>query len=76
MTKHDSVISPFRRPVLEGIWDGHSTVVIASLMGCSPKTVEYHRMRLFHQFGVDNPVSLCRRALFLGELKLSPGPEM
>ena len=33
------------------------------------KTVEYHRAQLYRLFGVNDPVSLCRRGLAVGVLK-------
>ena len=59
-----------RGQVLEGIWAGKGTKEIAADLGLSPKTVEYHRAQLYRLFGVDNPVSLCRRGLAIGALRL------
>jgi DNA-binding NarL/FixJ family response regulator len=58
-----------REEVLLGIWAGKPTKQIAADLGVSPKTVEYHRMQLYRVFGVSDPVSLCRRAIFLGLIK-------
>jgi DNA-binding CsgD family transcriptional regulator len=55
--------------VLAGMWAGKGTKEIAADLGISPKTVEYHRERLYRMFGVHNPVSLCRRAMALGLIK-------
>jgi DNA-binding CsgD family transcriptional regulator len=55
-----------RGEVLAGIWAGKGTKEIAVEMGISPKTVEYHRARLYQVFGVNDPVSLCRRAIAVG----------
>lgn len=52
-----------RGQVLEAMWAGKCTKAIAAELGLSPKTVEYHRAQLYRLFGVDNPVSLCRRGL-------------
>jgi DNA-binding CsgD family transcriptional regulator len=52
-----------RGQVLAGIWAGKATKEIAAELGISPKTVEYHRARLYQLFGVRDPVSLCRRAI-------------
>src|SRR5512135_298926 len=58
-----------RGQVLEAMWAGKCTKEIAADLGLSPKTVEYHRAQLYRLFGVDNPVSLCRRGLAVGLLK-------
>jgi len=58
-----------RGQVLEAMWAGKCTKEIAADMGLSPKTVEYHRARLYRLFGVNDPVSLCRRGLAVGLLK-------
>jgi DNA-binding NarL/FixJ family response regulator len=55
-----------REEVLLGIWEGRTTKQIAGDLGVSPKTVEYHRAQLYRVFGVSDPVSLCRRAIYLG----------
>ena len=55
-----------RGQVLAGIWGGKGTKEIAADLGISPKTVEYHRARLYRVFGVNDLVSLCRRAIAVG----------
>jgi len=55
-----------RGQVLAGIWAGRGTKEIAGDLGISPKTVEYHRARLYRIFGVNDLVSLCRRAIAVG----------
>jgi len=55
-----------RGQVLAGIWAGRGTKEIAADLGLSPKTVEYHRARLYRVFGVNDLVSLCRRAIAVG----------
>mgnify|MGYP001312423653 CR=1 FL=1 len=55
-----------RGQVLMGIWAGKGTKEIAADLGISPKTVEYHRARLYGVFGVSDLVSLCRRAIAVG----------
>jgi len=57
-----------RGQVLAGIWAGKGTKEIAADMGISPKTVEYHRAQLYRVFGVNDLVSLCRRAMAVGIL--------
>ena len=59
-----------RGQVLEAMWDGKCTKQIAADLGLSPKTVEYHRARLYRLFGVNDPVSLCRRGLAVGAIRL------
>lgn len=59
-----------RGQVLEAMWAGKCTKEIAADLGLSPKTIEYHRAQLYRLFGVDNPVSLCRRGLAIGALRL------
>ena len=59
-----------REEVLRRMWAGMSTKEIAADLGISPKTVEYHRAQLYRLFGVDNPVSLCRRGLAVGAIGL------
>jgi len=55
-----------RGQVLTGIWAGKGTKEIAADLGLSPKTVEYHRAQLYRVFGVNDLVSLCRRAIAEG----------
>ena len=55
-----------RGQVLAGIWAGRGTKEIAGDLGISPKTVGYHRARLYRIFGVNDLVSLCRRAIAVG----------
>lgn len=57
-----------REQVLAGIWAGKSTKEIAADLGVSPKTVEYHRACLYRLLGVQDLVSLCRRAMAMGLL--------
>jgi DNA-binding NarL/FixJ family response regulator len=59
-----------RGQVLEGMWAGKATKEIAADLGVSPKTVEYHRAKLYQLFGVHDPVSLCRRGLAVGVIRL------
>ena len=62
-----------RGQVLAGIWAGRGTKEIAADLGLSPKTVEYHRARLYRVFGVNDLVSLCRRAIAVGLIKPKSG---
>jgi DNA-binding NarL/FixJ family response regulator len=63
-----------RGQVLEAMWAGKCTKEIAADLGLSPKTVEYHRAQLYRLFAVDNPISLCRRGLAIGALRLEAKP--
>jgi DNA-binding NarL/FixJ family response regulator len=58
-----------RRQIVDGVWAGKGTKEIAAELGISPKTVEYHRAQLYRVLGVNDPVSLCRRAMMLGLIK-------
>ena len=62
-----------RGQVLAGIWAGRGTKEIAADLGLSPKTVEYHRARLYRVFGVNDLVSLCRRAIAVGLINPKSG---
>ena len=55
-----------RGQVLACIWAGKGTKTIAAELGLSAKTVEYHRAQLYRVFGVNDLVSLCRRAIAVG----------
>jgi DNA-binding NarL/FixJ family response regulator len=59
-----------RGEVLREMWAGRSTKEIAADLGVSPKTVEYHRAQLYRLFGVNDPVSLCRRGLVMGLIRV------
>ena len=59
-----------REEVLRGIWAGKGVKEIGVELGISAKTVEYHRAKLFSVFGVRDLVSLCRRALLVGVIRL------
>lgn len=59
-----------RDEVLRLMWAGKGTKEIAADLGISPKTVEYHRARLYALFEVRDPVSLCRRAIEVGLIRV------
>jgi DNA-binding NarL/FixJ family response regulator len=59
-----------RGQVLQGMWDGKGTKEIAAELGISPKTVQFHRARLYRVFGVSDLVSLWRRALVMGVIRV------
>lgn len=60
-----------REEVLRCMWAGRGTKEIAAELGISPKTVEYHRTKLYQLFGVRDAVSLCRRAVEAGVIKVA-----
>ena len=76
LTLYPEVIARLGRrgQVLEGMWAGKGMKEIAADLGISPKTVEFHRAQLYRLFGVDNPVSLCRRGLAVGVIRLEERP--
>jgi two-component system response regulator FixJ len=51
-------LSPREREVAGHIFQGLETKVIASRLGISPKTVEYHRAQIFAKMDVTNSVQL------------------
>ena len=59
-----------REEVLRWMWAGKGTKEIAAELGISPRTVDYHRAKLYQLFGVQDPVSLCRRAVEAGVIKV------
>ncbi|MHC4172249.1 MAG: response regulator transcription factor [Planctomycetota bacterium] len=58
--------------VLRLILDGKSNRETAYILHRSVKTIEFHRNRIMHKFGVDNVVDLIRRAAALGMVDLLP----
>lgn len=62
-----------REEVLRWMWAGKGTKEIAAELGISPRTVDYHRAKLYQLFGVQDPVSLCRRAVEAGLIKWESG---
>jgi len=59
-----------QREVLRLIADGHSTKQIAEILSLSPKTVEYHRMKLMDGLNVHHIPGLVRFALRAGVVPL------
>lgn len=55
-----------QREILQLIAEGQNTKGIAELLKVSPKTVEYHRMKLMHGLNVHDIPGLVRFALRLG----------
>ena len=55
------------------MWAGKGMKEIGADLGISPKTVEYHRAQLYRLFGVQDPVSLCRRGLAVGVIDVEDG---
>jgi DNA-binding NarL/FixJ family response regulator len=58
-----------RGQILQAIWDGKTMKEIASDLGISDKTAQYHRAEMYRLLGVNNAISLCRRGLKLGLLR-------
>jgi len=52
--------------VLRGIAEGHTTKAIAIDLGVSPKTVEYHRSRLYKILNRHDTAMLVRYAVKIG----------
>lgn len=63
-------LSQRERQVAELIFSGLETKEIASRLGISTKTVEYHRAQIFSKVGVSNPVQLAS-AMFQVEGRLN-----
>ena len=57
--------------VLSLVLDGNSNKGIAQLLCRSVRTIEDHRSNIMHKLGVDNIVSLVRKAASLGLINLS-----
>lgn len=55
-----------QREILQLIAEGHNTKGIADILKVSPKTVEYHRMRLMQALNVHDIPGLVRFALRMG----------
>jgi DNA-binding CsgD family transcriptional regulator len=47
-----------------------TTKSMAEKLGCSPKTVEYHRVQLMHRLGIFDVAGLTREAIKRGLVKL------
>jgi DNA-binding NarL/FixJ family response regulator len=66
-----------QREILQLIAEGQNTKGIGKILNVSPKTVEYHRMKLMHCLNVHDIAGLVRFALRVGlisEEKLAIGP--
>lgn len=66
------MISDRQLLVLRLMWDGLCTKEIARKIGVSPKTIEYHRVKLARKAKVSlfGPIALCRWGLRNGYLRL------
>ena len=62
-------LTPRELEVLEKIADGKTSRKIADELGIGFKTVVTHRTNIMGKFGVNNVVSLVRRAISLGYIE-------
>jgi FixJ family two-component response regulator len=53
------------KKVLKLILEGNSNKAIAQKLGCALRTIEFHRSHIFHKFGVNNAVSLTKKAMVM-----------
>jgi DNA-binding NarL/FixJ family response regulator len=54
------------RQVLQLIVEGHNTKAIANILSLSPKTIDWHRIRMMRKLGLDSIAGLVRFALAEG----------
>lgn len=68
-------LTPQQMMVFKMYVKGYSTKEIAEFLKVSPKTVEFHRLRLFQKLGVNSPADVTALAVKLGiiEPSLHPG---
>jgi DNA-binding NarL/FixJ family response regulator len=59
-------LTPRQREILQLIAEGMTTKAIASRLGISSKTVEWHRSLLMERLGIHDVVSLVRYAMRMG----------
>ena len=59
-------LTPRHREILKLIADGHNTKQIADTLNVSPKTIEYHRMKLMKALDLHDVPSLVRFAVRVG----------
>ena len=55
-----------QREILRLLVDGHSAKKIASQLGISPRTVEFHKYTMMESIGVSSSAELIRAALQSG----------
>lgn len=65
-------LTPAQQEVLRLIAENRVTKEIASDMGISPKTVEYHRCMVYQKLGCVGTAAITKVAVLLGLTKLDP----
>jgi DNA-binding NarL/FixJ family response regulator len=65
-----SVLTARQREILRLIGEGTHTKAIASFLGVSPKTVEFHRMQLMNRLNTRTIAGLVRHAIRLGLVRI------
>lgn len=60
------VLTPRQREVLQLVAEGHSVKEIASLLGISPKTVEFHKAQIMDQLDLRTTAELTKYAITHG----------
>jgi DNA-binding NarL/FixJ family response regulator len=63
-------ITKREKEVLQGIWNGLTSIEIGKRMGITPKTVAAHRQHLMMRLGVNNAAQLLRAAMTHGMVTL------
>jgi DNA-binding CsgD family transcriptional regulator len=69
-----------QREILQLIAEGHNTKSIGDILKVSPKTVEYHRLKLMAELDVHDVPGLVRFALRVGliheeKIPINPRPD-
>lgn len=54
-------LTPREREVMLALADGASNKVIASRLGISPRTVEFHRAKIMHRFAANSVIDLVKK---------------
>ena len=63
-------LTPREREVMLALADGASNKVIASRLGISPRTVEFHRAKIMHRFAANSVIDLVKKVT--GEAQSHP----